>query len=190
MASPKTYSALCEKAKNNPHSSEEGRNDFAQLATAHFDTTTNTSKNKDQLLVEVMMDVGPASGMNGGLIAFIEKCDKLGGTLQFLHNVSLHTSGENCNVTFAYFGDVEEGEFESVPFQKNLLGEADSVIVLDSMDQLVSKFANDEALDLVPTMTPLSTPRRSPRRISCPSPFPWFPMCLDKISHQGPQSKS
>mmetsp|Transcript_31582 Transcript_31582/g.35347 ORF Transcript_31582/g.35347 Transcript_31582/m.35347 type:complete len:152 (+) Transcript_31582:224-679(+) len=149
MASPKTYRAFCEKAENNPHSSEEGRNDFAQLATAHFDITTATSKNEDQLLVEVMMNVGPASGMNGGLIVFMEKCDKLGGTLQFLHNVSLHTSGENCNVPFAYFGDFEEGEVESIPFQKNLLDEADAVIILDSMDRSVLKFANDEALNLV-----------------------------------------
>ena len=66
---PKTYLALCEKAENNPHSSEEERNDFAQLATALFDTTTNTAKNEDQLMVEVMMDVGSANGMNGSLMS-------------------------------------------------------------------------------------------------------------------------
>ena len=71
MAPPKTYRDFCVKAENNPHSSEEDRKDFAQLATAHFDTTTTNSKNEDELLVEVMMDVGPLSGMNGGLITFI-----------------------------------------------------------------------------------------------------------------------
>ena len=85
MAPPKTYLALCEKAEKNPHSSEEDRNDFAQLATSHFDTTTTntttTSKKKDQLLVEIIMDLGLASGMNGGLIVFMEKRNKLGGTL-------------------------------------------------------------------------------------------------------------
>ena len=134
MAPPKTYLAFCERAENNPHSSEEDRNDFAQLATTHFDTTTANSKNEDQLLVEVMMDVGPANGMKSGLVAFMEACDKLGGTLQFLHNVSLHTSGENCNVAFAFFGDVEEGEVKSVPFQKGLLGETDAVFAPKTME--------------------------------------------------------
>ena len=113
MAPPKAYRVFCEKDENNPHSSEEDRNDFAQLATAHFDTTITNSKNEDQLLVEVLMDVGPASGMNGGLIVFMEKTDELGGTLQFLHNISVHTSGENRNVLFAYFGNVEDKEVES-----------------------------------------------------------------------------
>ena len=56
---PKTYHALCEKADNDPYGSEVERKDLAQLAIALFDTTTNTTKNEDQLLVEVMMDVGP-----------------------------------------------------------------------------------------------------------------------------------
>ena len=110
MAPPKTYRAFCEKAENNPHSSEEDRKDFARLATVHFDTTTTNSKNEDQLLVEVLMDVGPASGMNGGIITFMEKPDELGGILQFLHNIYVHTSGDNHNVPFAYFGDVKDGE--------------------------------------------------------------------------------
>ena len=124
MAPPKTYRAFCGKPENNPHSSEEDRKDFAQLAIAHFDTTTTNSKNEDQLLEEVMMDVGPSSGMNGGLITFMEKTDELGGTLQFLHNVSKHTiPGDNRNVPFIYFGDVEDGEVESIPFMKGLLAE-------------------------------------------------------------------
>ena len=92
MAPPKTYRAFCGKAENNPQSSEEDRKDFAQLATSNFDTTTTISMNEDVLLVEVMMDVGPVSGMNGGLITFTETTDVPGGTLQFLHSVSLHTT--------------------------------------------------------------------------------------------------
>ena len=63
MAPTKSYGAFCGKADNNTHSSEEERKDFAQLVVAHFDTTTANSKNKDQLLDEIMMDVGPGSGM-------------------------------------------------------------------------------------------------------------------------------
>ena len=111
---PKTYRALCEKADNDPYSSEAERKDFTQLVTTLFDTTTDTAKNKGQLLPEVMMDVGPAIGMNGGLVVFMETRDKLGGTLQFLHNIALHTSGDNCNAAFAYFGNVEDGGVESV----------------------------------------------------------------------------
>ena len=100
MAPPKTYLAFCGKAENNPQSSEEDRKDFAELVTSNFDTTTTNSKNEDELLVEVMMDVGPASCMNGGLITFMEKTDEPGGTLQFLHGVSLHTThGDNRNTT-------------------------------------------------------------------------------------------
>ena len=153
MTPPKTYRVFCEKAENNPHSSEEDRKDLAQLATAHFDTITTNSKNKDQLLVEVLMDVGPASGMNGGLITFMEKPDELGGILQFLHNISVHTSKDHYNVPFAYFDDVEDGEVESVLFQKSLLTEADEVIVLDTMERLEMEFANDKNLGLVGTYT-------------------------------------
>ena len=101
MAPPKTYRAFCDKAENNPQSSEEDRKNFAELATSNFDTTTTNSKNEDNLLVEVMMDVVPSSGMNGGLITFMETTDVPGGTLQFLHGVSLHTTpGDNRNVPF------------------------------------------------------------------------------------------
>ena len=135
MAPPKTYGALCGKLENNPHSSEADRKKYAQLAAAQFDTTTANSKNEDLLLDEAMMDVGPGSGMVGGLITFMEKTDELGGTLQFLHNVSKHTvHGDNWNVSFIYFGDVEDGEVESIPFQKGLLAETEEVIAWETMD--------------------------------------------------------
>ena len=49
MAPPKTYRDFCGKAENNPQSSEEDRKEFAQLATANFDTTTPNSMNEDVL---------------------------------------------------------------------------------------------------------------------------------------------
>ena len=73
MAPAKSYGAFCGRVDNNPHSSEEERKDFARLVLANFDTTTPNSKNEDQLLVEVMMDLGPGSGMNCGLIVFMGK---------------------------------------------------------------------------------------------------------------------
>ena len=147
---PKSYSAFCGKADNNPQTTEEDRREFAQLATANFDTTTANSMNEDELLKEVMMDVGPLNGMNGGLVTFMETPDVLGGTLQFLHGVSLHTARDaNRNVAFVYYGDVEDGNVESIPFVKGLLAEADEVTTLDTMERLVTKFNNDDALDLV-----------------------------------------
>ena len=150
MAPTKTYRAFCGKAGNNPQSSEEDRKEFAESATANFDTTTTNSKNKDELLTEVMMDVGPLSGKNGGLITFMETTDVPGGTLQLLHGTSLYTTrDDNRNVAFIYYGDVEDGGNESIPFLKGLLAEADEVNTLNSIDQLVIQFNNNEALDLV-----------------------------------------
>ena len=120
------------------------------MATANFDTTTANSLNEDLLSIEVLMDVGPASGMKGGLITFMETTDEPGGTLQFLHGVSLHTTpGDNRNVPFIYYGDVEDGEVESIPFMKALLAETDEVNALNTMDRLVTQFSNDENLVLV-----------------------------------------
>ena len=58
-----------------------------------------------------------------------------GGILQFPNGVSLHTNpGDNQNVLFIYFGDIKDGEVESIPFLKTLLAEADKVIALNTMD--------------------------------------------------------
>ena len=82
-----------------------------------------------------MMDVGPGSEMNGGLITFMKKTDELGGTLQFLLNVSKHTiQGDNRNVPFIYFGNIEDGEVKSIPFLKGLLAETKDEIAWDTID--------------------------------------------------------
>ena len=147
---PKSYSTFCGKAENNPQGSEEDRREFAQLATANFDTTTVNSMNEDELLKEVMMDVRPLNGMNSGLVTFMETPDVPGGTLQFLHGVSLHTALDaNRNVAFIYYGEVEDGNVESISFLKGLLAKADEVNTLDTMERLVTQFNNDDALALV-----------------------------------------
>ena len=149
MAPAKSYRAFCGRVDNDPHSSEEERKDFARLVLANFDTTTPNSKNEDQLLEDVLLDAGPGSGMVGGLLTFMETTDEPGGTLQFLHNIYKHTvHGDNRNVSFIYFGDVEDGEVESIPFQKELLAETDEVVVWDSMARLMTQFENDENLGL------------------------------------------
>ena len=135
MAPAKSYGAFCGKVDNKPHSSEDERKDFAQLVLANFNTTTPNAKNEDQLLDVVLMDVGLGSGMVGGLITFMETTDEVGGTIQFLHNIYKHTvHGENRNVSFIYFGDVEDGEVESIPFQKGLLAETEEMVALETMD--------------------------------------------------------
>ena len=63
MAFAKSYGAFCGKVDNNPHSSNKERKEFARLVLANFDTTTPNSKNEDQLLEDVLLDVGPGSGM-------------------------------------------------------------------------------------------------------------------------------
>ena len=52
----------------------------------------------------------------GGLIVFVEEIDKLGGSIQALHNVAMNPRGDHQNVAFAYYDDVEDGAVDSIPF--------------------------------------------------------------------------
>ena len=81
MAPKKTYFDLYGDPSNDPSGTVEERVKFARLTAALYDTTTNTSKNEDQLLTEVMTDIRLATGMNDGLIVFVEETGKLGGTI-------------------------------------------------------------------------------------------------------------
>ena len=47
-----------------------------------------------------------SNGINGGLVAIMATRDKLGGTLQGLHNIFGYQHGERRGVSFAYFKDV------------------------------------------------------------------------------------
>ena len=76
MTPKKTYRKFFGDPANNPSGTEEDRVEFARLTSALYDTSTNTSKNGDQLLTEVMTNTGPATGMNGCLIVFAEETDK------------------------------------------------------------------------------------------------------------------
>ena len=90
MVPKKSYLDLCGDPSNDPFATSEERVKFSTLTAARYDTTAPNSKNEDQLLVEVLIDLGPATGMNGGLIVFVEEIDKLGGTLQVLHNITVN----------------------------------------------------------------------------------------------------
>ena len=101
-----------------------------------------------------MTDMGPATiGMNGGLIVFVEETDKLGGSIQVLHNIVVNPRGDHQNVTFTYYNDVKDRAVESVPFQKVLLVETDEVIVPDTMTRLLQLFTTNEGLNLVDPYT-------------------------------------
>ena len=149
MAPKKTYRDFCGDPSNDPSGTAEERVEFSRLTAALYDTTINTSKNEDQLLVEVMTDMGPATGINGGLIVFVEETDKLGGAIQVLHNVTVNPRGDHRNVAFIYYNDVEDVAVESIPFQKALLAETDDVIIPNTMTRLLQQFTTDENLDLV-----------------------------------------
>ena len=115
---PKTYQSFCDNPDNNPSGTEADQITFAELTSAIYDTSTNTSKNEDQMMPEVLMDMGSATGMNGGLIVFVETTDKLGGTAQVLHNITVHPNDDHCNVPFAFYNDVGDGAVESIPLSK------------------------------------------------------------------------
>ena len=148
MAPKKTHLDLCGDLSNDPFGTAEEHVEFATLTAAHFDTTAPNSKNEDQLLVEVLTNLGPATGMNGGLIVFVEETDELGCTLQVLHNITVNPRDDYRNV-FAYYNDVEDGDMETIPFQKSVLVETDEVIVPDTMARLPQHFTTAENIDHV-----------------------------------------
>ena len=79
MVPKKTYCDFCGDPANDPSGTAEERVEFARLTSALYDTTISTSKNEYQLHTEVMTNMGPVTGMNGGLIVFMEETEKLGG---------------------------------------------------------------------------------------------------------------
>ena len=145
IMAPKTYRLFYENPDNNPSGSEAERLEFAKITSAIYDT----SKNEDEMLTEVMIDIGLATEMNGGHILFVEATNKLGGTVQVLHNMVVHPSGDHCNAPFDFYNYVEIGAVESVLFQKALLAETDEMIVLATMERLLQNFTTNEAVDFV-----------------------------------------
>ena len=143
------YLNSCGDPSNNPFGKTEERVEFATLTTTHYDTTAPTSKNEDELLAEVMTEMGTTTGMNGGLIVFVEETDKLGGTLKVLHNIAVNQRDDYQNVVFAYYNDVENGDVETILFQKTVLAKPDEVIVPDTMTRLLQHFTTAKNLDHV-----------------------------------------
>ena len=76
------------------------------------------------------MDFGTVDGMSGGIGVFVKTVDKIGGTLQILHNICPHIPrGTHRGAKFAYLNDVRSNDVEVVPFQEGLLTLADAVVV-------------------------------------------------------------
>ena len=96
--------------------------------------------------------------MSDGIGVFVKMTDKLGSTLQILHNICPHTSRSNHRgdiFIFAYLNDIHSGDVEVVSFQQELLAvtESDKAVTPISMTQILALFANDKNLDLVGPFT-------------------------------------
>ena len=179
MVLKQTYNTFCEDPTNNPSGTEAERIKFATLTSAISDTTTNTSKNEDQMLTQVMTDMGPATGMNGGLIVFVEAINKLGGTIQVLHNIAVHPSGDQHNVPFVFYNDVKDWAVESVTFQKYLLAKTDEVIVLDKIERLFQYFTTNETINIVgPYVAGKALTKNTTTRNTMFLPFILFPYVM------------
>ena len=125
------------------------------------------------MLVEVLTDLRPAIGMNGGLIVFVEETDQLGGTLQVLHNITTNSGDKHRNAVFAYYNDVEDGDVESIPFQKSMLAETYEVTVPNMMVRLLQHYTTTKTLDLVGLYAEgVLSSKRSPPAMPCSPPFP------------------
>ena len=77
MAPKKTYLALCGGSSNNLCGTAEERVQYTTSTAACYDTAAPNSKNEDLMLMEVLTDLGTATGMNFGLIVFVEETDQL-----------------------------------------------------------------------------------------------------------------
>ena len=173
MAPTKAYLTLCGDSTKDPVDTPAGKIQYASSTAARYDTTSPTSKNEDLMLVEALTNLGPDAGMNGGLIVFVEATDKLGGTLQVIHNIAPNPGDDHHNVVFAYYNDVEEGEVETIPFLKSMLAETDEVNVPDTMARLNQHYTTTETLNLVACLLiEIPSPRRSPPALLLLSPFP------------------
>ena len=76
MAPKKIYLNLCGDSSNGQFGTAEEPVKFSTSTAACYDITAPVSKNEDQLLVvEVLTNLGPATGMSGGLIVFVEETD-------------------------------------------------------------------------------------------------------------------
>ena len=79
----------------------------------------------------------------------MEVSDKLGGTLQVLHNITVNPRDEYLKVVFVYYNDVEDGDVATIPFQKSVLAETNEVIVPNMMTRLLQHFTSAENIDHV-----------------------------------------
>ena len=89
--------------------------------------------------------------MTGGIGVFVETVDKVGGTLQILHNICPNIPrGTHRGAKFAYLNNVQSHDIEVVPFQEDLLAPVDeTVITPDTMDRMLEIFVADSNADLV-----------------------------------------
>ena len=124
---------------------------------------------------EVLLDFGTADGMSGGIGVFVKTVDKVGGTLQILHNICPHIPrGTHRGSIFAYLNDVRSHDIEVVPFQEDLLAPVDeTVITPDTMDRMLELFAADSNADLVgPFVAGAAGTKKPQTRNSMYIPFP------------------
>ena len=116
-----------------------------------WDTSAPNSLNAVDLHKEVLLDFGTTDGMTGGIGVFVETVDKIGGTLQILHNMCPHIPrGNHRGTEFAYLNDIRSKDVEIIPFQEELLTLANAVVVTPvNMERMLELFASDLTANLV-----------------------------------------
>ena len=66
-----------------------------------------------------------------------------------MHNIAPNPGDDHCNIAFAYYNDVEEGEVETIPFLKSVLAETDEVNVPQTTERLNQLYTTTKTLKLV-----------------------------------------
>ena len=131
------YASLCEDPERDPSGAEDDMIECVESTMSFWDTSAPDSKNSDDLQKDVLLDLGIANGMNGGIGVFVETTDHPGGTLQVLHNICPFSGAAHQGTLFAYPNGVQNKEVEVIPFQQELLSKTDEVIVPATMECLL-----------------------------------------------------
>ena len=96
-----TYSSLCEDPERDPAGVEDDMIESVEITMSFWDTSSPNSKNSDDLQKDVLLDLGIANRMNGGIGVFVETTDHPGGTLQVLHNIYPFSGAAHLGTLFA-----------------------------------------------------------------------------------------
>ena len=90
LTNVRSYSSLCDNPEFDPARIKDAMLEQVKQTMASWDTTTPNSLDAVDFHKDFLLDFCTTNGMRGGIGVFIKTIDKIGGTLQILHNSCPH----------------------------------------------------------------------------------------------------